>query len=168
MSKNGTILGTNVLLYEVHRCRSAIIADGIAHRKEDRLCFVRPKVTKMKMSSKRLISLLLVLAMTVALLCVGVYADPVDEIANPAADATTTETQPATDTQPAAETPAAEEPAAVEPAAPAQPAPATPATPDPRTDGKKVLTIIGDSIPAGYGLSENVNSLINQFREEGM
>ena len=136
-----------MLIYEVHRCRSAIIADGIAHRKEYRLCFERPKVTKMKMSSKRLISLLLVLAMTVALLCVGVYADPVDETTDPtAADAAATETQPA------AETPAAEEPAAVEPAAPAQPAtvPAAPATPDPRTDGKKVLTIIGDSIPAGY------------------
>lgn len=164
MSKNGTILGTNVLIYEVHRCRSAIIADGIAHRKEYRLCFERPKVTKMKMSSKRLISLLLVLAMTVALLCVGVYADPVDETTDPtAADAAATETQPA------AESPAAEEPVAVEPAAPAQPAtvPAAPATPDPRTDGKKVLTIIGDSIPAGYGLSENVNSLINQFTLHG-
>ena len=153
-----------MLIYEVHRCRSAIIADGIAHRKEYRLCFERPKVTKMKMSSKRLISLLLVLTMTVALLCVGVYADPVDETTDPtAADAAATETQPA------AETPAAEEPAAVEPAAPAQPAtvPAAPATPDPRTDGKKVLTIIGDSIPAGYGLSENVNSLINQFTLHG-
>lgn len=118
----------------------------------------------MKMSSKRLISLLLVLAMTVALLCVGVNADPVDETTDPtAADAA------ATDTQPAAETPAGEEPAAVEPAAPAQPAtvPAAPATPDPRTDGKKVLTIIGDSIPAGYGLSENVNSLVNQFTLHG-
>ena len=85
-----------MLIYEVHRCRSAIIADGIAHRKEYRLCFERPKVTKMKMSSKRLISLLLVLAMTVALLCVGVYADPVDETTDPtAADAAATETQPA-------------------------------------------------------------------------
>lgn len=58
----------------------------------------------MKMNSKRLISLLLVLAMTVALLCVGVYADPVDETANPAAtDTTAAETQPDVEAQPAAE-----------------------------------------------------------------
>ena len=114
------------------------------------------------MNSKRLISLLLVLAMTVALLCVGVYADPVDETATPAAENAST-----TETQPNAEAPTAEEPAAVEPATPAPATPATPATPDPRTDGQKVLTIIGDSIAAGYGLSENVNSLTNQFTLHG-
>ena len=103
------------------------------------------------MNFKRWTALFLVVAMTVALLCIGVYADPADE--TPA----TTPEENVTDTAPDATETSAE---------PEQPA-AAPVTADPQNDGKQVLTIIGDSIAAGYGLSEDVNSLQNQLTLHG-
>lgn len=92
-----------------------------------------------KMSSKRLISLLLVVAMTMALLCVGVYAQPADDTEAAAADPSSA-TLDTMERYPIVEVPD-----------------------DPRTDGKKIMTVIGDSIAAGYGLSNNPDSLLNQF-----
>ena len=95
-----------------------------------------------KMSFKRWTSLLLVLAMTLALLCVGVYADPAEE------ETVTAPEESVTDAAPVEEA-------------------STSVAADPQNDGKQVLTIIGDSIAAGYGLSEDVNSLQNQLTLHG-
>lgn len=112
----------------------------------------------MKKKSNRWIAVLLVVAMTMALLCVGVYADPVEETAQPAVTDETAEptTEPVTE-----ETiPAADENDSISNVVPAT-------TVDPQNDGKQVLTIIGDSIAAGYGLSDNPDSLLNQFSLRG-
>lgn len=106
-----------------------------------------------KKNVKRLTAMLLVITMTVALLCMGVYADPVNE----ATDTVTPEIQPTT------EEPIVSDPVVVEPEQPSE----QPISIDPQNDGKRVLTVIGDSIAAGYGLSDTPTNPANQINLRG-
>ena len=106
-----------------------------------------------KKNVKRLTAMLLVITMTVALFCMGVYADPVNE----ATDTVTPEIQPTT------EEPIVSDPVVVEPEQPSE----QPISIDPQNDGKRVLTVIGDSIAAGYGLSDTPTNPANQINLRG-